>query len=83
MILRAIFWLGLVAVLMPHEPDLGFGRPGERLTAPQPGNTIACPGQQVICGGALLERFQSTVARNLARVRADIAAHRTKAPYGI
>ncbi len=28
MILRAIFWIGLVAVLMPHEPDLGFGRPG-------------------------------------------------------
>ena len=81
MILRAIFWLGLVAVLMPHEPDLGFGRPGERLTATQSG--AACPEQQVICGGALLERFQSTVARNLARVRADIAAHRTKAPYGI
>lgn len=27
MIFRAIFWVGLVAVLMPHEPDLGFGRP--------------------------------------------------------
>jgi len=28
MILRAIFWIGLVSFLMPHEPDLGFGRPG-------------------------------------------------------
>lgn len=27
MIFRAIFWIGLVAVLMPHEPDVGFGRP--------------------------------------------------------
>jgi hypothetical protein len=27
MLFRAIFWIGLVAVLMPHEPDLGFGRP--------------------------------------------------------
>ncbi len=27
MIFRAIFWVGLVAILMPHEPDLGFGRP--------------------------------------------------------
>jgi hypothetical protein len=27
MILRAIFWIGVVAVLMPHEPDLGLGRP--------------------------------------------------------
>ncbi|MEI9995746.1 MAG: hypothetical protein WDM91_14215 [Rhizomicrobium sp.] len=28
MILRAIFWVGLISLLMPHEPDLGFGRPG-------------------------------------------------------
>ncbi len=27
MIFRAVFWIGLVALLMPHEPDLGFGRP--------------------------------------------------------
>ena len=27
MIFRAIFWIGLVALLMPHEPDLGYGRP--------------------------------------------------------
>jgi hypothetical protein len=25
--LRALFWLGIVSVLVPHEPDLGFGRP--------------------------------------------------------
>jgi len=29
MIFRAIFWIGLVALLMPREPDLGFGRPGQ------------------------------------------------------
>jgi hypothetical protein len=23
--LKALFWLGVVAFLMPHEPDLGFG----------------------------------------------------------
>lgn len=27
MLLRALFWIGVVAVLMPHEPDLGLGRP--------------------------------------------------------
>jgi hypothetical protein len=27
MIFRAVFWIGLVALLVPHEPDLGFGRP--------------------------------------------------------
>jgi hypothetical protein len=31
MILRAVFWIGLVSFLMPHEPDLGFGRPGAAL----------------------------------------------------
>jgi hypothetical protein len=29
MILRAILWIAVVAILMPHEPDLGFGRPHE------------------------------------------------------
>ena len=28
MIFRAVFWIGLVSLLMPHEPDLGLGRPG-------------------------------------------------------
>ena len=36
MILRAIFWIGLVSFLMPHEPDLGFGRPGAALPSAMP-----------------------------------------------
>jgi hypothetical protein len=28
MIFRAVFSIGLVSLLMPHEPDLGLGRPG-------------------------------------------------------
>jgi len=28
MIVRAVFWIAVVGVLMPHEPDLGLGRPG-------------------------------------------------------
>ena len=28
MIFRALFSIGLVSLLMPHEPDLGLGRPG-------------------------------------------------------
>jgi hypothetical protein len=27
MIFRAIFWIGVVSLLTPHEPDLGLGRP--------------------------------------------------------
>ena len=33
MIFRAIFWIGVVALLMPHEPNLGFGRPEAAGTA--------------------------------------------------
>ena len=29
MLLRALFWITLVAILMPHEPDVGLGRPGD------------------------------------------------------
>ena len=28
MIFRAVFWIGLVSLLAPHEPDLGLGHPG-------------------------------------------------------
>jgi len=28
MIFRAVFWIGLVSMLTPHEPNLGLGRPG-------------------------------------------------------
>jgi hypothetical protein len=27
MLIRAAFWIGIVALLMPHEPNVGFGRP--------------------------------------------------------
>ena len=27
MILRAAFWIAVVALLIPREPDVGFGRP--------------------------------------------------------
>jgi len=27
MILRAAFWIAVVAVLLPYEPNLGYGRP--------------------------------------------------------
>lgn len=28
MIFRAVFWIGLVSLLAPREPDLGLGHPG-------------------------------------------------------
>ncbi|HWY62244.1 MAG TPA: hypothetical protein VNW15_10125 [Rhizomicrobium sp.] len=34
MIFRAIFWIGLVSLLMPHEPDTGLGRPAAVISLP-------------------------------------------------
>ena len=34
MIIRAMFWIGLVSLLTPHEPDLGLGRPGAGIALP-------------------------------------------------
>lgn len=61
MIFRAIFWIGLVAFLMPHEPDLGFGRPGAHASN--------APGAGFIAG------VHTLVLRNLDQVRADLAAN--------
>ena len=90
MIFRAIFWIGLVAVLMPHEPDLGFGRPG----ANQPdvasevadwakshvASTDLCRHNGDACssGTSFIEDLRMAAQRSLSEVKQDIAgsAHR-------
>jgi hypothetical protein len=79
MILRAIFWIGLVALLMPREPDLGLGRPAS------PGAPLvsglssvlkqrSCDGEQAACGAALglLDQVKLSSVRRLAEVKAEI-----------
>ena len=61
MIIRALFWIALVAFLMPHEPDLGFGRPGAHATKTP--------------GSGMFASLQSIALRNLEQVRADLAAN--------
>jgi hypothetical protein len=67
MILRAIFWIGLVAFLMPHEPDLGFGRPGA------PAHAKSHDGNGGTTG--YLATLRALALRNLDQVRADLAAN--------
>jgi hypothetical protein len=91
MILRAIFWIGLVSLLMPHEPDLGFGRPGTQTASLSTGSIgaliqsttdtgAACRAHQEACAGglSLLDGFQSLAIRSLDQVRADLEANRTR-----
>jgi hypothetical protein len=88
MIFRAIFWIGLVSLLMPREPDLGLGRPGAGTSLPsavtswaatglsRPGKV--CEDHAAACAGglALFDSFQSDAIRGLAAVKADIEADR-------
>jgi hypothetical protein len=85
MIFRAIFWIGLVSLLTPHEPDLGLGRPGAGISLPdlaksaaviglsRPGN--GCAGGRA-CAGGLGARFGRLPldADRLAQVRAELDA---------
>ncbi len=85
MIIRAIFWIGLVAFLMPHEPDLGYGRPGNHAKDAIGGMISAtrgaCGARDGACAGQLgyFDRFRAMGLRSLEEVRADIRAHRSHA----
>jgi hypothetical protein len=79
--MRALFWIALVAVLMPREPDLGFGRPSTHglvsdamswASSANPGQI--CSGREAACatGLSFLDSLQSVTVRSLARVKADI-----------
>jgi hypothetical protein len=80
MILRAIFWIGLVFFLMPHEPDLGFGRPGGQANQPTRdaiGGLIQSPNAECRqdCSAGFLAGVRALAIRNLEQVRADLAAN--------
>jgi hypothetical protein len=84
MIFRAIFWIAVVAVLMPREPDLGLGRPGVTASLPgaifskltalaEPGST-GCKDRQMACIAAsgVAGQLQNTAFQSLAEVKAEI-----------
>jgi hypothetical protein len=78
---------------MPHEPDLGFGRPGASAASLMPsGATIGslieatsapsdgCAAHKEACEGGLsiIDGFQKFAIRSMDEVRADLDANRTK-----
>ena len=90
MIFRAVFWIGLVSLLTPHEPDLGLGRPGAGTLPPSPTTALSAAaglsrpgkdcGTQCAGGLGLLNVFHlnsdTSVAEGLASVRAQIREDR-------
>ena len=84
MIFRAVFWIAVVAILMPREPDLGLGRPGTAASLPgaifsrltelvEPG-TANCKDREMACIAAsgAASQLQHTAFRSLAEVKAEI-----------
>jgi len=88
MIFRAIFWIGLVSLLAPHEPDLGLGRPGAGTSYPSPAMIRSAAdgisqmgldcGSSCTGGLGLLQVFHlstdSSLTAGLADVKAQIEA---------
>ena len=85
MIFRAVFWIGLVSLLAPHESEFGLGRPGVDTvlsSSPAMGQPAAngLSRQAGDCGhacaGAVLSVFHlnrdSELIQGLAGVKAQI-----------
>lgn len=96
MIFRAVFWIGLVSLLTPHEPDLGLGRPGAGTSLFSPATVLSAASglsrTDQACGSAcagglgLLNivnlNTNSSVAAGLADVKAQIAADKRARAQG-
>ena len=83
MILRAAFWIAVVAVLIPREPDVGFGRPSvPSIVPPQTAEWIAqtfkvppCSERSQCLGGlSLVSDLRGALIVRLDRARAEIKA---------
>jgi hypothetical protein len=80
MILRALFWIAVVAMLMPREPNLGLGRPDAGLVS-LPQSVIRIAQTQKSCdaddAGCAAEGFigmvQDAALKRLAEVKVEIA----------
>ena len=86
MLFRAIFWIALVALLMPREPDLGYGRPHASLPLPnEAANWLSaemkahsdlCSDHRSACsaGANLVSSLQGLALRSLGEVKVEIEA---------
>lgn len=93
MIFRALFWIGLVSLLAPHEPDIGLGHPGAGTFQPisamlQSGTSHPLTGRDCgwACAGGLGVfhlNMDAGVLAGLANVKAQIEAdQRARAERG-
>jgi hypothetical protein len=86
MILRAAFWIAVVAVFIPREPDLGYGRPGApSIVPPKTAEWVAktfkvppCDERSHCLGGlSLAGDLRSAMLARLERAKAELKASDT------
>ena len=83
MILRAAFWITVVAVFIPREPDIGYGRPDAPSVVPP--KAVAFLAQllkvppctehaQCAAGLSLASDFRQVARERLERAKVDLKA---------
>jgi hypothetical protein len=81
MILRAVFWIAVVAVFIPREPDVGFGRPNvPSIVPPKTAEWIAqtfkvppCDERSQCLGGlSFASDLRQGLIERLERAKAEI-----------
>ena len=81
MIFRAAFWIAFVAVFMPHEPDLGLGRPNapgfppikapDWMSGPAEASGV-CGDRSCASGPINAGDLRSTILAGLDRAKAEL-----------
>jgi hypothetical protein len=83
MILRAAFWITVVAVFIPQEPDLGYGRPGAPSVTPPKiveyaAQLLKVPPcaehAQCAAGLSFASDYRQTVREHLERAKTELKA---------
>jgi len=83
MILRAAFWITVVAVFIPREPDIGYGRPDAPSVVPpkavafiaQMLNLPPCDEHTHCAAGlSIASDFRQAARERLERAKADLKA---------
>ncbi|MEI9992738.1 MAG: hypothetical protein WDM86_22225 [Rhizomicrobium sp.] len=80
---RALITFGFVWLMMPHQPDLGLGRPAAIETSFSDTSAKACATNcgalgAVIGAAASIENSRDALFANIARVRSDLRANGTQ-----
>lgn len=84
-VLRSLFWLALVALMMPRGPDLGLDRARDALSAQPAAYTLQQPrGRRIWDAGRAahdpLQAYRQLVLGRLDAVRAELATDGPRLP---